>query len=80
MEVRFVGSELNGGDLGEGIVGFQFLDNQLQGGAVVVEAIDGEGLSAKVGDKGPIAVASTVNNFVCRFFYSGKVLRTTTKR
>jgi len=56
VEVGFVGGELPGGDLGQRIVGLEFLDDELDCGAVVVEAIDGQGPKAEVGDEGMVAV------------------------
>ena len=42
MEVRFVGCELVAGDLGQGVVGFQLLDDEFYRRPIVVEAIDRE--------------------------------------
>src|SRR3990170_944417 len=56
MKVRFVGGELNGGYLGEGVVGFQLLDNVLHGGAIIVEPVDSEGPNAEVSHEGMVAV------------------------
>ena len=54
MEVGFVGGELMSGNLGQGVVGFQLLDDEFYRRPIVVEAIDRERSKTKVGDESVI--------------------------
>jgi len=58
MEVGFVGGELMSGNLGQRVVGLQFLDDEFHRRPTVVEAIDRERSKTKVGDESVIGAAA----------------------
>ena len=56
MEVRLVREEVASGDAAQGVVPFELLDEQLDAGAVVVEAPEIERLQRQVGDQDLVVV------------------------
>src|SRR3989442_8693056 len=57
MEVGFVGQVVARGDVAQGVVAFELLDDQLDGSAMVVEAPEVEWLQGQIGDENLVMIA-----------------------